>query len=280
MAHSGSQLVCAAMASRNNAKPIEVEGLVKRYRGFQALHGIDLEVERGEVFGFIGPNGAGKTTLIRTMLDLIRPSEGRVRIFGLDSRADARGVHERTGYVPGELALWERLTGRQALAYLSALRGGAGDERIEPLAERLRLDLDRPIRDLSKGNKEKIGLIQGLMHEPDLIVLDEPTSGLDPLIQHEVFAIVDEIGERGGTVFFSSHHLSEVERIAARVGVIREGRMVTVDTVERLEGPRQPPRRGHLQRAGRRRRPRRGGGHRRGPAVGRPRPPGRARRDG
>ncbi len=214
---------------------IQVRGLVKRYGRFQALHGIDLEVERGEVFGFIGPNGAGKTTLIRTTLDLIRPSAGEVLVFGLDSRRDAIRIHARTGYVPGELALWDRLTGRQALAHLTGLRNGAGASRIEPLAERLGLDLDRRVSDLSKGNREKIGLIQGFAHEPDLVVLDEPTSGLDPLVQQEVFTIVDEVKEGGATVFFSSHHLGEVERIADRVGAIREGRMVAVDTVEGLK---------------------------------------------
>jgi ABC-2 type transport system ATP-binding protein len=208
---------------------------VKRYGRFQALHGIDLEVSRGEVFGFIGPNGAGKTTLIRTMLDLIRPSEGEVRVFGLDSRRGARAIHARTGYVPGELGLWERLTARQALSHLAGLRGGAGADRFEALAERLRLHLDRPIRELSKGNKEKVGLVQALMHEPDLVVLDEPTSGLDPLIQHEVFSIVDGIRDAGRTVFFSSHHLSEVERIADRVGIVRDGRMAATDTVAELK---------------------------------------------
>jgi ABC-2 type transport system ATP-binding protein len=214
---------------------IEVQGLVKRYGRFEALHGIDLEVERGEVFGFIGPNGAGKTTLIRTALDLIRPSEGSVRVFGLDSRRDALPIHRRIGYVPGELALWDRLTGRQALDHLAGLRNGAGADHIEPLAKRLGLELDRRISDLSKGNREKIGLVQAFMHQPDLVVLDEPTSGLDPLVQQEVFAMVDEAKDGGATVFFSSHHLGEVERIAERVGAIREGRMVAVDTVAGLK---------------------------------------------
>jgi ABC-2 type transport system ATP-binding protein len=214
---------------------IEVNRLVKRYGAHEALHGIDLEVERGEVFGFIGPNGSGKTTLIRTMLDLIRPSDGSVSVLGLDSRADALEIHVRTGYVPGELVLWDRLTGRQALEHIAGLRHGAGRDRIAPLAERLNVELDRRIAELSKGNREKLGLIQGFMHEPDLVILDEPTSGLDPLIQQEVFAIVDETKQRGGTVFFSSHHLDEVDRIADRVGAIREGRMVAVDTVAGLK---------------------------------------------
>ncbi|HET8976090.1 MAG TPA: ABC transporter ATP-binding protein [Solirubrobacterales bacterium] len=217
------------------ANAIEVRGLVKRYGRFQALHGIDLDVHAGEAFGFIGPNGAGKTTVIRILLDLLRPSEGEVRVFGLDSRADTRRIHARLGYVPGDLTLWEKMTGRDVLEFLANMRGGAGAERIEPLAERLNLTLDRRIKELSRGNREKVGLIQAFMHEPDLLVLDEPTSGLDPLVQHEVFAMVDAATERGATVFFSSHYLNEVERIADRVGLIREGRMLTVDTVAGLK---------------------------------------------
>jgi ABC-2 type transport system ATP-binding protein len=220
-------------AGADNA--IEVRGLVKRYGRFQALHGVELDVRAGEAFGFIGPNGAGKTTLIRILLDLLRASEGEARVFGLDSRRGARAIHARLGYVPGNLALWEKMTARDALGFLASMRDGAGKERIEPLAARLKLSLDRPIKELSKGNREKVGLIQAFMHEPDLLVLDEPTSGLDPLVQHEVFAMVDAATERGATVFFSSHYLNEVERIADRVGLIREGRMLTVDTVTGLK---------------------------------------------
>jgi len=225
--------VSAAVSGAKSA--IAVEGLVKRYGDFLALKRIDLNVSTGESFGFIGPNGAGKTTLIRTMLDLLRPSEGTVRVLGLDSRRDAHRIHARIGYVPGDLSLWERFTGRQALEFLAGQRDGAGLARIEPLAERLSLSLDRRIKELSKGNREKVGLVQAFMHDPELIVLDEPTSGLDPLVQHEVFAIVEEARERGATVFFSSHRLEEVERIADRVGVIREGQMITVDTVAGLK---------------------------------------------
>ncbi|MET0957703.1 MAG: ABC transporter ATP-binding protein [Solirubrobacterales bacterium] len=216
------------------ANAIEIRGLVKRYGSFLALNGIDLDVSSGEAFGFIGPNGAGKTTLIRTMLDLLRPSEGSLRVLGFDSRREARHIHARLGYVPGDLTLWERFTGRQALEFLCGQRGGAGHDRIEPLAERLGLSLDRRIKELSKGNREKVGLIQAFMHDPELIVLDEPTSGLDPLVQQEVFAIVAEARSRGRTVFFSSHRLEEVERIADRVGVIREGELVALDSVAGL----------------------------------------------
>ncbi len=228
------------MARQSSATPvaagsaIEVRALVKRYGGFEALHGVEFDVAAGEAFGFIGPNGAGKTTLIRTMLDLLHPSGGSIRILGLDSHRDARRVHERVGYVPGDLDLWEKLTARQTLTFLAGLRG-RGAERIDPLAERLKLDLDRQVRDLSKGNREKVGLIQAFMPDPELIVLDEPTSGLDPLVQHEVFAMIDEARERGRTIFFSSHYLNEVERIADRVALIRDGRMIAVDTVAHLK---------------------------------------------
>ena len=214
---------------------IEVRGLVKRYGSFEALRGIDLEVAGGEAFGFIGPNGAGKTTLIRTMLDLLRPSAGSITILGLDSRRDSTRVHARIGYVPGDLHLWEKLTARQTLGFLAGLRGGDGAENIAPLSERLGLDLDREVRDLSKGNREKVGLIQAFMHEPELIVLDEPTSGLDPVVQHEVFEMIDEVREQGRTIFFSSHYLNEVERIADRVALIREGELIALNSIARLK---------------------------------------------
>ena len=218
-----------------SAHAIEVRGLVKRYGSFLALRGLDLEIESGESFGFIGPNGAGKTTLIRTMLDLLRPTEGSIRILGFDSRRDAPRVHERTGYVPGDLSLWERFTARQALGFLSGQRRGTGADRIEPLAERLGLDLDRRIKELSKGNREKVGLVQAFMHDPELVVLDEPTSGLDPLVQREVFELIAEARGRGRTIFFSSHRLEEVERVADRDGVIPEGELVALDSDEGLK---------------------------------------------
>ena len=220
------------MATQN---AIEVREVVKRYGDFRALHGIDFDVATGEAFGFIGPNGAGKTTLIRTMLDLLRPTTGTISILGRDSRRQARAVHARVGYVPGALSLWETLTARQTLAFLANTRNGRGLQQIEPLAERLGLDLDRQVRDLSKGNREKVGLIQAFMHHPELIVLDEPTSGLDPLVQHEVFGIIDEARGRGATIFFSSHRLDEVDRIADRVALIREGTIIALDDIATLK---------------------------------------------
>ncbi len=216
-------------------KAIEVRGLIKRYGSFQALHGLDFEVAPGEAFGFIGPNGAGKTTLIRTMLDLLHPTAGSITILGFDSHRQARSVHQQVGYVPGDLDLWERLTARQTLKFLAGMRGGRGTSRIEPLAERLKLELEREVRDLSKGNREKVGLIQAFMHDPELIVLDEPTSGLDPLVQHEVFEMIDEAKGRGRTIFFSSHYLNEVERIADRVALIRDGEIIALDTITHLK---------------------------------------------
>ena len=187
------------------------------------------------MFGFLGPNGAGKTTTIRTMLDLIRATSGHVRVFGLDSIADAPSIHARVGYVPGEFGLYERLTGEEYLRMFAALRGGTGADRIAPLAERLSLDITVKIRELSHGNRRKAGLIQAFMHEPDLFVLDEPTQGLDPLMQQEFHAMIDEARARGATVFLSSHVLPEVERVCDRVAIIREGRLISVDDIGELK---------------------------------------------
>ena len=205
---------------------ILTEGLTKRYGKHQALDGLDLAVRRGEVFGFLGPNGAGKTTTIRLLLDLIRPTAGRVAVLGMDPRRQGREVRRRVGYLPGELALYDRLTGREVLAYLGHLRDGVNWAHAESLARRLDLDLTRPIGDLSRGNKQKVGLVQALMHRPELLILDEPTGGLDPLVQREFHRLVREAAGEGRTVFLSSHVLGEVERVADRVGIIRRGRLV------------------------------------------------------
>lgn len=213
---------------------IHVEGLVKDYGSFRALDGIDLAVERGEVFGFIGPNGAGKSTTIRILLDLLRPTNGDVRVLGEDPTAGGPALRARLGYLPGELTLSGTSTGRQLLMHHAAVRDGHGRDRIAPLAERFLLDLDRPVRALSKGNKQKIGVVQALMHRPDLALLDEPTSGLDPLLQQEFLDLVREERDAGTTVFLSSHVLSEIEGVADRVALIRDGRIVMVDDVAAL----------------------------------------------
>ncbi len=213
---------------------VRAEGLVKDYGQHRALDGLELEVSRGEIFGFLGPNGAGKSTTIRILLDQLRPTAGRAEVFGTAPREGGPRQRARIGYLPGELALSGRDTAGALLDHLARLRGGAGTTRIPELAERFNLDLDRPIRGLSKGNKQKVGVIQALMHDPELLILDEPTSGLDPLLQHEFLTMVREARDSGATVFMSSHVLSEVEEIAGRVAIVREGRIVDLDDVATL----------------------------------------------
>lgn len=219
---------------KNDDVTIRTSGLVKDYGRLRALAGVDLEVRRGEVFGFLGPNGAGKSTLIRVLLGLLAPTAGHAEVLGLRPTGDAAELRARIGYLPGELHMRGNATAGALLHYLANLRGTNGRARIQALAERLALDLGRPIRGLSKGNKQKVGLVQAFMHRPELLVLDEPTSGLDPLLQREFLALVDEAREGGATVFMSSHVLSEVERAADRVGVIREGRLLDVSDVRTL----------------------------------------------
>ncbi len=217
------------------AEPIvRAEQLTKHYHGDRGVHALTFDVGWGEVFGCLGPNGAGKTTTIRLLVDLIRPSAGRARVFGLDPRRDGVEIRRRVGYLPGDLRLYERLTGREQLRYFASLRGMGELGDAESLAARLDLDLDRRIRALSRGNRQKIGLVQAFMHRPDLLVLDEPTSGLDPLVQQEFYELVAETTRDGRTVFLSSHVLPEVQRIADRVAVIREGRLEVVESVETL----------------------------------------------
>src|SRR5262249_46709367 len=209
------------------AGSVLTRGLSKSYGPVQALRGVDLEVRRGEIFGFLGPNGAGKTTAIRCLLDLIRPTAGTVRVLGLDPQADPVAVRARVGYLPGELRLDDNLTADGALRFFNRLRGGRADPAfIRQLAERLGLDLLTPIKNFSKGNKQKVGVVQALMHRPELLLLDEPTSGLDPLVQHEVLRLIAQAREDGATVFFSSHILSEVQEMAERVAIIRRGVVV------------------------------------------------------
>ncbi len=206
-----------------------VHGLCKSYGDVQALRGVDLEVRRGEVFGFLGPNGSGKTTTIRCLLDLIRPSAGRLRVLDLDPQAEPVAVRARVGYLPGELRFDDNLTAEGVLRFFNRLRGGAADPNfIRQLADRLGLSLTTPIKNFSKGNKQKVGIVQALMHRPELLLLDEPTSGLDPLVQQEVLRLIAEARAAGATVFFSSHVLSEVQEVAERVAILRRGAVVEV----------------------------------------------------
>ena len=214
---------------------IVAERLTKSYGSTRGVTDLSFSVHAGEVFGYLGPNGAGKSTTIRTMLDFQRPTSGRITVFGVEARADPAAVHARVGYVPGEFGLYERMQVRDYLDAYAAFRRGAGRDRIGPLAERLRLDVDRTIHELSHGNKQKIGLVQAFMHEPDLLVLDEPTQGLDPLVQQTFYELLDEARARGGTVFLSSHILPEVERTCDRVGIIRDGTLLSVDDIGDLK---------------------------------------------
>jgi ABC-2 type transport system ATP-binding protein len=196
---------------------------------------VDLDVQRGEIFGFLGPNGAGKTTTIRCLLDLIRPDAGTVRLLGLDPQANPVAVQARTGYLPGELHLNDNLTAERQLRFFAAMRGSTVDwGHVRALAEHLDLDLARPIKNLSKGNKQKVGVVQALMHRPELLLLDEPTSGLDPLMQQEVLDLIRQARAGGATVFFSSHIMSEVQVVADRVAMIRQGEIVEVAGTESL----------------------------------------------
>jgi ABC-2 type transport system ATP-binding protein len=200
----------------------------------RALVDLDLHVEPGEIFGYLGPNGAGKSTTIRLLLGLIRPTAGRASLLGLDTQTDGVQVRRHVGYLPGDLRLADRLTGREQLDSLARLRGYVDTTHRDKLCERLGAVLDRPIRQLSRGNRQKIGIVQAFMHRPDLVVLDEPTAGLDPLLQNEMRILLRETAMRGATVFLSSHSLDEVQHVADRVGIIRSGRLVDVDEVESL----------------------------------------------
>jgi ABC-2 type transport system ATP-binding protein len=213
---------------------IETEKLTKSYGSHRGIVEVDLTVEQGEVFGFLGPNGAGKTTTIRTLLDLIRPTAGRARVFGIESSADPVAIHRRVGYIPGEFTLYDRLTGGQTIEYFANLRGGVDPAYRAELIARLDLDPSRRFKEYSKGNKQKVGIVIALQHRPDLLVLDEPTSGLDPLVQQSFFGLVQLAKAEGRTVFLSSHILSEVEKTCGRVAIIREGRIVKTDTVDAL----------------------------------------------
>ena len=213
---------------------VEAQGLTKVYGERAGVLDLDFVVQPGEVFGYLGPNGAGKTTTIRLLLDLIRPTRGRVFLFGLDARRDSVDVRRRVGYLPGDVRLYERLTGAQLLRYFASLRGLHGLGEAQRLAQRFELDLEQPIRTLSRGNRQKVGIVQAFMHRPDLLVLDEPTSGLDPLMQQAFYDLLRETIADGRTVLFSSHVLPEVQHVADRVAVIREGRLEVIDSVESL----------------------------------------------
>jgi ABC-type multidrug transport system, ATPase component len=219
----------------NNNTVIDTAKLTKYYGKQLGIEDVDLEVKRGEVFGYLGPNGAGKTTTIRTLLDFIRPTRGSATVFGLDVRQSSVDIHRRVGYLNGELALYNNMTGEDLLKYLGNLRGGLDWKYVRELAARFQCDLPRRIQGLSLGNKQKLGLLQAFMHKPELLILDEPTNGLDPLMQHEFYDLLTETKKEGRTIFLSSHILPEVEKVCDRVGIIRQGKLVTVETIETLK---------------------------------------------
>jgi ABC-2 type transport system ATP-binding protein len=213
---------------------IKTERLTKAYGEHRGIIELDLEVAEGEIFGFLGPNGAGKTTTMRVLLDLIRPTSGRAEVFGIETTADPVSIHRRVGYLPGEFDLYDRLTGAQTIEYFGNLRGGIDRDYVARLIEMLDLDPSRRFREYSKGNKQKVGLIVALQHRPDLLILDEPTAGLDPLVQQTFFGIVRDAKAEGRTIFLSSHIIDEVDRTCDRVAIIREGRLVQVDSIEAI----------------------------------------------
>jgi ABC-2 type transport system ATP-binding protein len=218
-----------------NDAAIATDGLTKFYGDTRGIDDLELLVEWGEVFGFLGPNGAGKTTTIRLLLDLIHPTRGRATVAGLDTRRDSVAVRRLAGYLPGELKLPERSTAGGFLAHLGRLRGGVDPHAVSELADRLGLELARRIGELSKGNKQKVGVVAAFMHDPRLLILDEPTSGLDPIRQQDVLDLIRERATAGRTIFLSSHELDQVEHAATRVGIVRNGRLIAVEEIATLK---------------------------------------------
>lgn len=219
-----------------NETVIEVEGLTKSYGRFPALRGLDLRVERGEVYGFLGPNGAGKSTTIRVLLGLLRADSGTVRLMGRDPWRDIVELHRRLAYVPGDVSLWPGMTGGEAIDLLGSLRGGLDETRRADLVERFELDPTKRGRQYSKGNKQKVAIVAALASDVELLVLDEPTSGLDPLMENVFQEVIGEAKRRGTTVLLSSHILAEVETLADRLSIIRDGRIARSGTLAELRG--------------------------------------------
>ena len=215
-------------------KAITAENLVKYYGKARGIDGLNLEVETGDFFGFIGPNGAGKSTTVRTLLGLISPTSGKAQVLGMDIRKNNRAILERVGYLPSDTAFYNGMKVREILKLSADLRKKDCGKTAGELCERLQLDRDRKVEDLSFGNRKKVGIVCALQHDPELLVLDEPTGGLDPLMQHEFFSILQERNQKGATVFLSSHILSEIQRHCSRAAVIREGKIIACDSVDKL----------------------------------------------
>lgn len=215
---------------------IEIKDLKKYFGKTHAVDGVSFQVKAGEAFGFLGPNGAGKTTTIRTIMDFIRPTEGTVTLFGLDSRRDSVALKSKIGYLPGNVRLNANWTGHEHVGFVAGIRGK--EHNALDIAKRLDLDLSKRFRSLSSGNKQKLGIVLALMHSPELLIMDEPTVGLDPLLQNEIYEMLAELKKKGTTIFISSHNLPEVERVCDRVGIIKAGKIVAVETLKELSGKR------------------------------------------
>ena len=214
--------------------PVTTHRLTKSYGAARGVEELDLEVQEAEVFGFLGPNGAGKSTTIRTLLDFQRPTSGSASVLGLDSVRDSLAIRRRVGFLSSDLSLFDRMTGEEHVRWFSRARGGHDDTFTAGMVERFGVELHRPIKELSKGNRQKVGLLLAFMHRPELLILDEPTTGLDPLVQNEFDGLLRETTAEGRTVLLSSHSLDEVQRVADRVAIIREGRLVVTDSVGHL----------------------------------------------
>jgi ABC-2 type transport system ATP-binding protein len=223
------------MTTQTTPATISTQGLTKHYKDVKALVDLDIEVQAGEVFGFLGPNGAGKTTAIRSLLHFIFPTSGSASILGMDVATETLRIREHIGYMPAEYSLYPKLTGAEMVRYFGNLRGGVDEAFVASLAERLDADLTRRVSDLSTGNKQKVGIILAFMNRPALLILDEPSTGLDPLMQQELQAMIREVRDDGRTVFLSSHSLAEVEHVADRVGILRQGHLVVVERVDALK---------------------------------------------
>ena len=223
---------------------IKTYGLTKYYGKICGIKSLDLEVDKGEIFGFLGPNGSGKTTTIRLLLGLIRPTRGQAEVFGLDTHRNSLEIRQCLGYVPGDVVLYDGLTGGEFLALMGSFHQGHDGRRLKELQERLELDLSRQTRAYSKGMKQKLAIIQAFMNDPKLLILDEPTLGLDPLMQRQFYDLLLEEKSRGKTIFLSSHILPEVERVCDRVGIVRGGHLVDIELVADLK--RKKIRRMHL----------------------------------
>ncbi len=235
LAESGQD--AAQLPGRHDGPPpaIETDGLTKFYGRHRGIEGISLTVEAGEVFGFLGPNGSGKSTTIRVLLDLLRPTGGTALVLGQSPRKAGPELRRRIGYLPGDLALNESMTAELLLQYYASLRGMKSMRAVNALAGRFRLDMSRKIGEYSTGNRQKVGLVQAFMHDPELLILDEPTSGLDPLMQNEFYSLVEERKSKDRTIFLSSHVLPEVERVADRVGIIADGQLRVVEDIHTLK---------------------------------------------